>query len=55
MQIWGIVQSFAASSEIPCDNSIILLRNLVNIHVIIVSVLGRDKGINVKPSSADMY
>lgn len=43
----------AVSPEIPCDNRITLPRNPVNIYVAIVLVLGRDKGVNVKPTLAD--
>lgn len=49
------MKSLAATPEIPCDNRIILPRNPVNIHAVIVSVLGRDEGVNVKSSSADVY
>lgn len=45
----------AVSPEIPCDNCITLPRNSVNIHVVIILVLGRDEGVNVKPSLADGY
>lgn len=45
----------ALSPEIPCDNHITLPTNPINIHVAIVLVLGRDEGVNVKPTLADGY
>lgn len=45
----------AVSPETPCDDHTTLPRNPANIRVVIVLVLGRDEGVNVKPSLADGY